>query len=145
MEDIGFYFKKINDLMVTRVNAQMKKNGLTFSQVELLMYLLDKNGEPVSPKELEQHFHLSHPTIIGTLQRMERKGLLRCEINPTDRRSRRIILLNKAYEMQKDITDQKQKLDRGFAAHMEEGQLEQLRKLLIIVYDVLLQDTQKIN
>ncbi len=145
MEDIGFYFKKINDLMVARVNAQMKESGLTFSQVELLMYLLDKNGEQVSPKELEQHFHLSHPTITGTLQRMERKGLLRCEINPADRRSRRIILLDKAYEMQKDITDQKQKLDRGFAAHMEEGQLEQLRKLLIIVYDVLLQDTQKIN
>ena len=136
-DNLGFYFKKINDTIVAHMNAQLKQMGLTFSQMEILAYLLDHQKDAVSPKMLEQHFHLRHSTVSGLLQRMEKKELISCAINPADRRSHTIILQDKAHAIGIKMRQERQEAEKSLAMHMGPEQMEQLKTLLRLFYESL--------
>ena len=68
---IGFYFKRIDEIMSMAANAHLKKYDITCSQANILFYMLEKGKNVVMQKEIEQEFGLRHSTIIGLLKRME--------------------------------------------------------------------------
>ena len=43
-------------------------------------------GDIVSALDLEEHFHLSHPSVSGTLTRLEKKGFISRRTDENDRR-----------------------------------------------------------
>ena len=79
---IGFYFKRIDEIMSMAANAHLKKYDITCSQANILFYMLEKGKNVVMQKEIEQEFGLRHSTIIGLLKRMEKNNFVRVEVNP---------------------------------------------------------------
>ena len=69
----------------------LEKMDLTAAQGRLMSFIFHK-GQPVYPRDLETGLHLSHPTVSGLLSRMEQKGFVELQVDPGDRRSRRILV-----------------------------------------------------
>ncbi len=136
-DDLGFYFKRIDVMMVKQVNAALKEYGMTFSQMKVLVYILGHEGERINLRDIEERFELTHPTVVGILKRMEQKGLIESIQNPSDRRSRNIVPTQKAYEVDEEMKSAREKLNRSIASKITDTQLAQLRDLLELVYSGL--------
>lgn len=70
--------------------ADIEQGGLTAPQVAALTELAAADG--LSLKELSRRLALSHSTVSGIVDRLERRGLVHRRPDPADRRSTSIVL-----------------------------------------------------
>ena len=82
------------DQTMTAALAQME---LTAAQSHVLGYIIHR-GDPPCARDIEEEFHLSHPTVSGLLARLEKKGFIEFFSDEADRRCKRIRLLPKGSE-----------------------------------------------
>ena len=87
------------DQIMTEALAQM---DLTSSQGRIVGYLA-RQSQPPCCRDIEDAFHLSHPTVSGILSRLEKKGFLAFQPDPSDHRCKRIILLPKGLQCHQQI------------------------------------------
>ena len=128
--------QQIHQYMDTRFAAL----ELTGSQSFLLRYLMER-GE-VSPKDLEQRFHLSHPTVSGILQRLEAKGFITVAPSAHDRRCKRIRATEKAIQQQKEVCKSFSAMEQIMIRHMSDSDVETLIRLLDLAAENL-KETEK--
>ena len=99
---------------MTNALAQM---DLTAAQGRIMGYLAHHPQPPCS-RDLEEVFHLSHPTVSGLLSRLEKKGFIEFRPDPDDRRCKRIYILPKGREctvlMHQTIQSTEQQMVRDF-------------------------------
>lgn len=79
------------DQAITNALAEME---LTSAQGHILGFLTHRK-EPPCPRDIEEAFHLSHPTVSGLLSRMEKKEFIAIRPDEQDKRCKRIFLLPK--------------------------------------------------
>ena len=84
------------------ITASLEQMDLTASQGRILGYLSHQPSPPC-PKDIEEAFHLSHPTVSGILSRMEQKGFIALRPDPGDRRCKRIHILPRGMECHQTI------------------------------------------
>lgn len=112
------------------IDRNLTEMDLTGQQSFVLRYLSEHEDSVVYPKDIERRFRLTHPTVSGILQRLERKGYIICVPEPNDRRCKRITLTPVAREVQMDIwrhiNDMEQTMTRG----MRQDEIETLLRLL---------------
>ena len=105
---------------VTTALAEME---LTAAQGRILGYLSMRKTAPC-PKDIEEQFHLSHPTVSGLLARLEKKGFIELRSDETDRRCKRIYLADKGKvcnaTMYQTICDTENRLTEGFSPEEKE-------------------------
>ena len=58
------------------INAELEEYDLTHSQYRVMKYLYRNEGQGVRIVDLERFFSMSHPTAIGIVQNLEKKGLV---------------------------------------------------------------------
>ena len=76
MEHIGYFFKLIDNRLKANADAGLSKHGLTFAQSRILRFLAEHGGQ-ATQKEIEDYAHVSHPTVVGIVTRMEQGCLSR--------------------------------------------------------------------
>ncbi|MBP3673268.1 MAG: MarR family transcriptional regulator [Oscillospiraceae bacterium] len=90
---------------------------LTSAQGHIMGFIVHQSTPPCS-RDIEEAFHLSHPTVSGTLSRMERKGFIEFRPDENDRRCKRIYILPKGLECHERMTHTiesiEQQILRGF-------------------------------
>ncbi len=90
---------------------------LTAAQGHILSYL-SHSPQPPCPKDIEDAFHLSHPTVSGLLSRLEKKEFIAIYPDENDRRCKRIRLLPKGeachQQIRRIIDDTESLLTDGF-------------------------------
>ena len=77
------------------MNEGLKKYDLTKTQRDILGYLHFTDKNPVIQKDIEEHFHISNPTVTGILNRLEQKGFIERKQSLKDKRVRTIVLTKK--------------------------------------------------
>ena len=82
------------DQSMTNALAQM---DLTAAQSHIMGFLTHRK-DPPCPRDIEEAFHLSHPTVSGLLSRLEQKGFIALRPDEKDRRCKRIHILPKGKE-----------------------------------------------
>ena len=87
------------DQSITRALEEM---DLTSSQGHIMGFLAHQKTAPC-PKDVEEAFHLSHPTVSGLLARLEKKGFIELRTDPVDRRCKRIYVLEKGKQCQQSM------------------------------------------
>ena len=95
MEENLFLFRRFRTLDQAgkqRVDQQFNAMELTAMQSYVLRYLHDRRGEVVYPKDIEQRFRLTHPTVSGLLARLEAMGLVRRTVNASNKREKLVAL-----------------------------------------------------
>ena len=79
------------------MSATLASMDLTASQGHILAFIAH-SPQPPCPRDMEEAFQLSHPTVSGILSRLEKKGFIRCDPDPSDRRCKRVFLDAKGKE-----------------------------------------------
>ena len=99
------------------MTATLASMDLTASQGHILAFIAHSPAPPC-PKDMEEAFHLSHPTVSGLLSRLEKKGFILIDPDPADRRCKRVRLDAKGREslskMEATITSNEAKLVKDF-------------------------------
>ncbi len=88
------------DQAMTSALAQM---GLTAAQGHIMGFL-SRCSQPPCPKDIEQAFQLSHPTVSGLLQRLEKKEFIALRPDPADKRCKRIYILPRGEQCNQHMT-----------------------------------------
>lgn len=83
------------DQAVTAALAQME---LTAAQGHILGYITHQK-DPPCPRDIEDAFQLSHPTVSGILSRLEQKDFIELRPDELDRRCKRIYIRPKGLEL----------------------------------------------
>lgn len=111
-------------------NPVLLQYDLTGSQYKLLKYLFVHPADTVRQVDMERYYSMTHPTAIGLLDQLEKKGYVTRSVNPADKRSRVISLTEKAYEMQEILVREGDRLEEQFTARLTEDERKSLVELL---------------
>ncbi len=84
-------------LIDQQISASLEEMELTCSQGHVIGYIMHQKTMPC-PRDVEEVFGLSHPTVSGLLSRLEKKGFLELIPDEQDRRCKRIRALPKGKE-----------------------------------------------
>ena len=133
MEENLFLFRRfrlLDQAGQQRVDQKFTAMDLTAMQSYVLRYLEEHRGEVVYPKDLEQRFHLTHPTVSGLLARLEAKGFIVCSPDPDDRRCKRIEPTVRAEQCHKEIHQVFHDLERQTLQGFSPDEVQSLLTLL---------------
>lgn len=93
----GHYARILHGCIDGAMNSALEEMELTAAQGRVMGYL-SRQQAPPCPRDLEEAFHLSHPTVSGLLSRLEQKGFLQLRTDLEDRRCKRIYILPKGVQ-----------------------------------------------
>lgn len=96
-ETIADQLRVLRRLVRRAIEADIALGELTGPQLAVMDMLVKDEG--INLKELSQRLALSHSTVSGIIDRLERRGMVRREPDPVDRRFIKIMLADqvKAY------------------------------------------------
>ena len=119
----AFYFKVLHCQLDQAVSHALTQMDLTAAQGHILGFLAHREEAPCS-RDIEQAFHLSHPTVSGLLVRLQKKGFIEFRPDPSDRRCKRIYMLPKGRActemIHRIIQENEAKLVAGFTPEEKE-------------------------
>ena len=108
------------------ITKALEEMDLTSAQGHIMGYL-SHSPAPPCPRDIEEAFHLSHPTVSGLLSRLEKTGFVELRTDTHDRRCKRIYVLPKGKEchekMHQTIESIENRLVSGFSPE-EQQQFE---------------------
>ena len=80
------------------LNSALVQMELTAAQAHIMGYITHRKNPPC-PRDIEEAFQLSHPTVSGILSRLEQKAFIEMRPDENDRRCKRIYMLPKGIEL----------------------------------------------
>jgi MarR family multiple gene transcriptional regulator MgrA len=102
---------------------------LTSSQGHIMGFLAHQKTAPC-PKDVEEAFHLSHPTVSGLLARLEKKGFIELRTDPVDRRCKRIYVLEKGKQCQQSMRNTIEAIENRMVSDFSEEEQIQFAAFL---------------
>ena len=133
VENLEFYFRRINDAMISYANNELKELDLTFSQMEVISFLIENKDKKIYQKDIERYFNLSHPTVIGLLKRLQTKELISINISSEDRRKRNIELTDKVFDIKEKMNCKMKEMEKYVRRFLDDDELTELERLLRII------------
>ena len=100
----GPRFRVLHDCVDQAITGALAEMGLTAAQGHIIGFL-SRNAQPPCPKDIEQAFRLSHPTVSGLLNRLEKKEFIQLRPDPEDKRCKRIYLLPRGEQCHQRIVE----------------------------------------
>lgn len=130
---VGPLFKVIHERMQTAADADLKAQGLTFAQGQVIVFLAE-HGSRALQKEIEASLGVSHPTVTGLVSRLEKSGFVRTWTDAEDRRNKVVELTDKARETGDRLRGTMHERDRALLAGLDEREQAELIRMLKQVY-----------
>ena len=111
--DLGRLLGCCGHLSMLYAEKGLRRRGLDVTPVQtrVLLFLSDRSGQNVNPRELERELRLKPPTVNGIVSRLEEKGYLLRRSSPSDGRCRLL-----------SLTEAGRRLVEAFAAAMEDSE-----------------------
>jgi DNA-binding MarR family transcriptional regulator len=128
----NYMFSRAQQAVLDIFRSYLKELDTTPVQYGLMSYLYDHPG--ALPVELAEHFGLQASTITGILDRLEKKELVVREMCHTDRRSYKIKVTEKGYEMKEPLGKAVKAANMNVAQMFTEEEGQQLKTLLKKIY-----------
>lgn len=115
-------------------NPYFSEYDLTASQYKIIKFLYAQPTRTARVVDLERHYSMTHPTTLGLLEALEKKGFTTRIDNPNDARGKLIALTQKADEMQSELEALGEKIEDKLTERLsanEKGALVILLQKLI--------------
>lgn len=129
MKHYGHMVRVLNFAISQSLTQALAEMELTSAQGRIMGYLA-LSPEPPCAKDIEEKFHLSHPTVSGLLARLEKKGFIESRPDEADRRCKRIYMLPKGADCNERIYRVIQENERKLVAGFSETEKQQFSSLL---------------
>ena len=78
---------------------------------------------------------VSHPTVVGLVQRLESNGYVKTEIDENDKRYKIVTLCDIADEFKKDMMRSKERFDKKMFQDLPQEKLDELYQILQKMYE----------
>ena len=129
-QNLGPRLRYLNNRITQYMDQQFLALDLTSTQSFILHHLSLHENEAMFPKDIENRFHLTHPTVSGVLQRLEAKNFIVIEPDRADRRCKRIRLTDRARRCDEAVRHAFETLERLMCSGMSEEEQQTLLRLL---------------
>lgn len=117
-------FDKISNQLLTPYD-------LTNSQFKILMVLYHAPGASVRQIDIENKFAMTNPTVTGLVQKLEAKDLVKRMPHPEDKRSKVLVLTDRAMGMKEELLALADELAQQMTKSLNDDEREQLAALIL--------------
>ena len=126
----GHLLRHLHSATDQAMSNALASMDLTAAQGRIMAYITHSKKAPCA-RDIEEVFHLSHPTVSGLLSRLEKKGFLEFRADEQDRRCKRIYILPKGQELDETMHRTIMEMDEKLVAGFSEEEKVQFRQLLL--------------
>ena len=113
----GHMARILHSAVSQSITQALEEMELTSAQGRIMGFLAHRK-EPPCAKDIEEEFHLSHPTVSGLLSRLEKKDFIEFRPDEKDGRCKRIYVLPKGLACHErifhTIQENEERIVRGF-------------------------------
>ena len=127
----GYLINQIQKISSRKFNELLKEKNIDeFNGSQgVILYSLWKNKE-LTIKEIGKITGLAKTSLTSMLDRMEEKGLIRRKDSSEDKRSIKIMLTDKAKELEKDYNDISNKMSNIFYKNFSDKEINEIENYL---------------
>ena len=127
----GYLINQIQKISSRKFNELLKEKNIDeFNGSQgVILYSLWNNKE-LTIKEIGKITGLAKTSLTSMLDRMEEKGLIRRKDNSEDKRSIKIMLTDKAKELEKDYIDISNKMSNIFYKNFSDKEINEIENYL---------------
>lgn len=111
-------------------NPILAEYELTASQYRVLKFLYSQQEAVSRVVDIEKQYSVTHPTALGLLEQLEKKGFVAKLVNPDDARSKVIALTEKAKVMQPEVEGVGERVEALLTESLSPQEKTQLMGLL---------------
>ncbi len=120
--------KIISEKMEQRVNQGLRALDITYAQSRCILYIYQQRE--CTMKDLEQEFEVSQQTMMGIVNRLEKKRLLKGYTDCEDRRVKKVALTNSGHLIAQQILTHIHENETKLVTSFSEEELNELVHLL---------------
>ena len=134
----GLKIAVINREFRRRMDEKAADMGLTWAQLRVLgsVSRLEAAGkEEIHQNDLERIEHVTHPAMTRMLQRLEHKGLVRCEPSETHRRYKKISCTPRSAGIHEQLLAQDREVLEELCQALTPRQKELLEETIGLILD----------
>lgn len=129
-DKIAILIKK-TALVVEKIsNRMLVPYDLTHTQFKILMMLYRNRDKEIRQADIEADFSMTNPTVTGIIQNLEKKNLVRRVANPKDKRSKVLVLTERAYQMEPEMKELAKQRESQITKNLTEEECDLLADLL---------------
>ncbi|MDO4326943.1 MAG: MarR family winged helix-turn-helix transcriptional regulator [bacterium] len=122
-KSVGHSIGMLSNQIRRRLDTFSVKNSMSGAQGRVLHFILAQPGD-VFQKDIEEEFCLRPPSATGTLQLMEKNGLITRIPTSYDARLKRIVTTPKANQLKEQVMHDVQELEDELTEGISEEELE---------------------
>lgn len=127
--------KRVDELMKKQINNYLAENGVTFSQMSVLITLEKWEGHSMKLKEIEKFFGVSQATMAGLVSRLEKNGYVEGYADENDKRIKLIRLSDKGKKLCEDNKTLIDNYEAKIVSVLEPQERKELERLLLKLYE----------
>ncbi len=122
---------RAGEILRQGVMANLKNYDLDFPQFDVVLTLRRQGrGQTLSPSVLAKEMMLSTSAMTNRLDRLEKRGLIKRIVDPTDRRALKIALTDEGFEMTEGLVVSHVATEDKMLENLTEEECVTLRDLL---------------
>ncbi|GGG19375.1 MarR family winged helix-turn-helix transcriptional regulator [Paenibacillus abyssi] len=134
-ESIGFMISNIGRKLSQKLTLRFQAYDITSEQWSVLNKLTLKDG--ISQRELSERSEKDPANVTRILDQLERKGCIRRENNPEDRRSFLIFVTENGKKLNEQLAPQEQLFVQAMTSSLSETEEAVLRNTLLKINDAV--------
>ena len=129
-DQIGILIKRASLEVEKTALAILAPYNMNLTQYKIIVYLYNTPPASTRQVDLERAFSMTNPSVTSVLHTLEKKGLIRREENPEDKRSNVISLTDKAIRMQSELEAAGERLEEAITENLSPEERTALIALL---------------
>lgn len=141
--DILVKLRKINRSINLESKRIEKEFGISLPQLLVLKFLSDRTDYIASASKIKKFINLNASTVTGIIQRLESKEMVAKLPDDSDKRSSRIILTAKGYELLKKTPSTLQQKMEKRISNLSPDKMETLMENLALLSEIMELDSEK--
>ena len=112
-------------------NPMFAEYDLSSAQYRVLKFLYMQESRTARVVDLEREFSMTHPTAIGLIGQLEKKGFTTRVENPQDARGKMVALTEKADDLQEELETLGDAVEQELTKYLTASEREKLTALLM--------------
>ena len=127
-ESLGYLVNRAARALAAQLADELRTFDVGIGQWAVLLHLWSSDG--LTQAQLARRVAIEQPTMVRTIDRMERDGLVTRAPDPNDRRASRITLTERGSTLRDQLVPLADGVNRAATATLTDAEVETLRRLL---------------
>lgn len=127
-ESLGYLVNRVARSMANQLAERMRSAGIGIGQWAVLLFLFARDG--LSQAELSRDVAIEPPTMVRTIDRLVRDGLVTRVADPADGRVSRIYLTDRGRSLRDELVPMAVAVNEATLARLTDKEGKTLRRIL---------------